>query len=182
MFASDHPERVFEGATSQRWFCFFGTCDAGVYQVVPTEVGVVYEVGARFQLWSESGKHPLDDFGNLHDSHTFGYQRLPLSGICEISRDAGTSDTCSDDDQLNALAYILVNLTGDTFAFSESNLPAVREYHGYSEGCYDGWCLVTYRFTANASTTTVFFGSLRHFPFEYNDTYIDDAYVRRVSP
>jgi hypothetical protein len=44
--------RVYSGATAQMWFCFYGSCQAGVYQTFPTTPGQICEVGIHVQSWS----------------------------------------------------------------------------------------------------------------------------------
>ena len=75
------PLRVHGGATAQQWFCFFGTCDAGVYQTLDTEVGQLYEVGAYVQSWANYDDDPDSDFDNPDDwLNTEFYIRVNLSG------------------------------------------------------------------------------------------------------
>jgi len=49
---SDIPIRVRSGGTAQQWFCFFRTCQAGVFQTFTTTPGAQCEVGAYVQSWS----------------------------------------------------------------------------------------------------------------------------------
>ncbi len=44
--------RVHSGETAQFWFCFYGSCQAGVYQTFPTTPGQICEVGLYVQSWS----------------------------------------------------------------------------------------------------------------------------------
>lgn len=57
--------RVHGGNTAQQWFCFFGTCQAGVYQTIDTEAGQQCTVGAHIQSWSNFDSDPESD--NLDD-------------------------------------------------------------------------------------------------------------------
>lgn len=54
-------KRVHGGSTAQQWFCFWRSCDAGVYQTVNTTAGAVCEVGAYIQSWSANGTGYLSD-------------------------------------------------------------------------------------------------------------------------
>jgi LysM repeat protein len=87
-----------------------------------------------------------------------------------------TSDLSTQDERDNATWFIRVNLAGDTFAFSDANL--ISRGFGYADGIYDQYVKISYIFTANSTTTTVFFENLRLWPVANNDNYIDDAYVR----
>ncbi len=44
--------RVYGGSSAQQWFCFYGTCQAGVYQTIETQAGEQCTVGAHIQSWS----------------------------------------------------------------------------------------------------------------------------------
>lgn len=57
--------RVHGGNTAQQWFCFFGTCQAGVYQTIDTREGEQCTVGAHIQSWSNFDGDPESD--NLDD-------------------------------------------------------------------------------------------------------------------
>ncbi len=52
---TDIGNRVRSGLTAQQWFCFWRTCDAGVFQTVSTTPGAVCEAGAYVQSWSANG-------------------------------------------------------------------------------------------------------------------------------
>ncbi|MDH5670371.1 MAG: hypothetical protein OEY86_20410 [Nitrospira sp.] len=147
--------RVHSGQAAQQWFCFYKVCRAGVYQTIETTPGANCEAGAYVQSWSTP------------DWNLTGDRSL----------------MAEDDDLINSIWMIRVDLDGDTFAFSESNLDSgdlliSRGFTHEIDGHYDKYVLISYEFTANSYETTVFFENVRLFPFAHNDSYIDDAYVR----
>jgi len=52
---TDVANRVHSGKTAQQWFCFWRTCDAGIFQTVTTTPGAVCVAGAFVQSWSANG-------------------------------------------------------------------------------------------------------------------------------
>ena len=58
---TDLATRVNSGDTAQQWFCFYRTCNAGVYQTVDTIPGALCEAGAYVQSWSTSSGSPTSD-------------------------------------------------------------------------------------------------------------------------
>lgn len=59
---TDIPSRVHGGETAQQWFCFYRSCDAGVFQTVTTTPGATCEAGAYVQSWSANGTGFTSDF------------------------------------------------------------------------------------------------------------------------
>jgi hypothetical protein len=94
------------------------------------------------------------------------------------------SELSTEDDRNNSLWYILIDVTGDTFAFDMASLPAqspdleMSEGFGYDHGIYDQWVKISYTFIAQSNSATVFFGDQRLWRNPNNDSYIDDAYAR----
>lgn len=74
--AVHYPERVHSGETAQQWFCFFGTCKAGVYQTFPTVPGQTCEVGAYIQSWSNSDSDPESELETDDDKANSTWQIL----------------------------------------------------------------------------------------------------------
>jgi len=57
---TDLDSRVHSGNTAQQWFCFYGTCQAGVYQRIETDPGDRCVVGAFIQSWSNTGDGDIE--------------------------------------------------------------------------------------------------------------------------
>lgn len=139
------PIRVFSGKTAQQWFCYFRVCDAGVFQTVETVPGKSYLIVFHGMTWSSASAHGSDG--------------RPF-----------TSDTLTADQRSNSIWYVKVDLHGGDNAYTE-NLIGVS--YDYSFGHYDKYAEMRYVFTATDTQTTVFFGNLRHYAIEHNDSYID---------
>lgn len=148
-------ERVHSGQTAQQWFCFFRTCQAGVYQTVETVPGATYEACAYVQSWSAGDEHGTD--GQQYHSWT-----------------------ATDDDRANSSWAIIVDLTGGNYAFANHVIRSNR--FTYEDGHYDQFAQMCYTFTATGRQTTIFFENLRLWPFAHNDSYIDDASVEMIAP
>jgi hypothetical protein len=145
--------RYRDGKSAQQWFCFFRTCQAGVYQRIDTKPGEVCEVSAYVQSWSSNGAAGTD--GKLY-----------------------TSDTATQDDQDNSVWRIKVDTDGGTYAFGSGTLTS-RDFT-YRDGHYDKFVQIRYTFTATGDHATIFFENFRLWPFAHNDSYIDDASVQCV--
>ena len=88
----EYPNRVHSGSSAGQWFCFFGSCQAGLYVTVPTAPGALCEVGAWRQAWNnydddiESEESTQDDRDNVQhriqvnlDGKTFAFAEDNLS-------------------------------------------------------------------------------------------------------
>ena len=95
---------------------------------------------------------------------------------------SGASDLASEQDRANSTWRIRVDLTGGEDAFRTGEGLLVSEGFGYYQNIYDRYAPITYTFMATGSATTVFFEDQRLWPFARNVSYIDDAYVRCVTP
>ncbi|NDJ51666.1 MAG: hypothetical protein GYB68_01115, partial [Chloroflexi bacterium] len=71
---------------------------------------------------------------------------------------------------------ILVDTSGGSYAFASGLLSS--EVYDHSSGHYDAYLEISFEFTATGSRATIFFENLRLWPFQFNDSYIDDASVR----
>jgi len=147
---SEVPDRVHSGNTSQQWFCFDRTCRAGVYQTFPTSPGEECEVGAYVQTWSAG--YYIGTDGDLYTSYTE-----------------------TEDDRDNSVWRIVIDPEGGTYAFDDDLLRS-RDFT-YEDGHYDEFAFISFAFTATSNHATVFFENRRLWPFQHNDSYIDDAYV-----
>lgn len=81
--ATNLDSRVHDGETAQQWFCFFGTCQAGVFQVFPTTPGEACEVGAYIQSWSNYDDDLASELGSDDDRANSVWQII-------VDRDGGT--------------------------------------------------------------------------------------------
>jgi hypothetical protein len=176
------PPRVSDGEAAQQLFCFFGVCEAGVHQTFATVPGLKYGAAALIQLWSEDGFNPG---GKDEESHAYGALECYLDGSFLLDTMQYTSDECdTNDDRINAQAWLAVDLSGGTFAFPEPDdlypAPDHRPVAGWAEGCYDRYCEISLEFVANSYETTVFFGVRFMHPFAHNNFYIDSAIVAQI--
>jgi LysM repeat protein len=92
------------------------------------------------------------------------------------------SDLATAADRDNSTWLIRVDRSGDTAAFAESSSMLLSRGFGYLDGVYDRFVKISYTFTASGSQTTIYFENLRLWPFARNVSYLDDAYVRCISP
>ena len=147
---TDIDNRVYSGTTAQQWFCFYRTCQAGVYQTFSTTPGQICEVGAYVQTWSAPTEYGSDGQPN-------------------------TSDVATEDGRANSQWFIKVDLEGGTYAFADT--VRVSRMFTYDDGHFDKYARISFTFYATGHQTTVFFENLRLWPFAHNDSYIDDAYA-----
>jgi hypothetical protein len=88
------------------------------------------------------------------------------------------SDLVTQDDRDNSTWFIKIDLGGNTNAFADGLL--LSRGFSYADGIYDQYIKISFTFTATGPKTTVFFEDLRLWPVTYNQSFIDDAYVRCV--
>ncbi len=148
----NYPEQVWEGEHSQTWFCFWRTCEAGVFQTFATNKGELYEVGAMVRSWYNYDNDGPSDLVSADDW---------LGSIWTIA-----IDTDSDSGVDNAFDPSLV-----TCNFQST--PDIQ--------FYDNWVEISCRFMAGGSTATVYFRNLRTWPVANNDNYIDAAYAVQLT-
>lgn len=139
------PIRVFSTKTAQQWFCYFGVCDAGIFQKIETVPGKSYLIVFHGMTWSSAS--------------AYGTGGRPF-----------TSDTATIDQRSNSIWYVKVDLHGGANAYADN---LIGTSFDYSFGHYDQYAEMRYIFTATDTQTTVFFGNLRHYAIEHNDSYID---------
>lgn len=92
------------------------------------------------------------------------------------------SDLALGSDRENSTWRIKVDLNGGDDAFAEGSNMLLSPGFSYNEGVYDRYAFVSYTFTATGPQTTVFFEDFRLWPFMRNISYLDDAYIRCVTP
>jgi len=154
------PVRVLSGEKSQHWYCANIVCQAGVYQTVATQPGELCEVGAFVQSRSATAETGVDEEGQS-------------TGI-------GRSDLADQSKRENSTWVIRVDLEGGGAPYEDDVLTS--RVFGYDDGIYDQYAPIRYSFTATSERTTIFYENARLWPFPFNDNFIDEAYVRCVSP
>jgi len=92
------------------------------------------------------------------------------------------SDLALGSDRENSTWRIKVDLNGGDDAFAEGSNMLLSPGFSYNQGVYDRYAHVSYVFNATGPRTTVFFEDFRLWPFMRNISYLDDAYVRCVTP
>ncbi len=65
---SDDPRRVWDGNTAQCWFIRWKVMDAGIYQVVPAEIGAEYYFDCMAQAWCSNSDDPTVSDGEMYVS------------------------------------------------------------------------------------------------------------------
>ncbi|NDJ52715.1 MAG: hypothetical protein GYB68_06480, partial [Chloroflexi bacterium] len=87
--SSETAGRVFSGETAQQWFCFYRTCQAGVYQTVDTSPGATCEVTAYVQSWSSNTG------GLTSDLITYD-EKINSTWFIKVALDGGTNAFSED--------------------------------------------------------------------------------------
>jgi predicted GH43/DUF377 family glycosyl hydrolase len=148
-------ERVHGGATAQRWWCEYAACMGGVYQTFDTDPGQICEVGVWVQSWSAPTNEGHDPGGSPTGSNT--------------------SELVTQSDRDNSTWRIRVDLTGGSYPWQSGVLtsPTFDDKTGF----YDQYAQISYSFVATGDRATVFFEDLRLWPFEHNESFLDDAYA-----
>jgi uncharacterized membrane protein YqjE len=152
----NYPDRVWEGELAQTWFCFWRTCNAGVWQTFLTVPGEQYEVGAMVESWYNYDDDIPSDLETVDDW---------AGSVWWIGIDIN-----SDDGIDNAFDAGLV-----TCEFPVDPNGSASTNH------YDNWVHISCKFTAEGTTATVYYGNSRIWPIVNNDNYLDGAYAIQLS-
>ncbi|MGF1504956.1 MAG: hypothetical protein GYB64_18775 [Chloroflexi bacterium] len=145
--ASTEETRYRGGESAQQWFCFYKVCTAGIYQTIATTPGETCTITAWVRTWS---------------TNEIGYIDTP-------------SDTSTADARANSRWVIKVDPTGGTYAFAGDLLESTEFL--YEDGHFDAWAQISYSFTAQGQSATVFFENRRLWPIRHNDSFVDDVFA-----
>jgi predicted GH43/DUF377 family glycosyl hydrolase len=148
-------ERTHGGDSAMHWWCGYAACMGGVFQTFDTTPGEICEVGAWVQSWSAPTGEGHDPAGNPTGPNT--------------------SELANQSDRDNSSWRIRVDPTGGSYPWAGGVLTSPT--FGYEAGIYDQYAPISYSFVAGGDRATVFFEDLRLWPFEHNESFIDDAYA-----
>jgi LysM repeat protein len=123
---TDIGNRVHSGLTAQQWFCFWRTCDAGVFQTITTTPGATCEAGAYVQSWSANGTGFTSDLQTADQrANSTWFIRIDTSGGTNafannvlISRGFGYSDGIYD--KYVRISYTFTATSNQTTVFFEN--------------------------------------------------------------
>lgn len=136
-------DRKRQGQSAQQWYCLYGACEAGVYQIINTQPGEVCEVGAYVQSWSNYEGDLASELVTPDDQLNSVWQiRVDLEGGTNaFSNDLLVSDAFGFEqgiyDQFVEISYTFT-ATGNraTVFFLDSRLWPIRNNDSYID---DAW-------------------------------------------
>ncbi len=149
----NYPELVWNGDLAQTWFCFWRTCNAGVFQTFATVAGEQYEVGAMVRSWFNYDDDIPSDLETEDDW---------AGSVWWIGIDTSGNKKAFDE----SLTICRFESTPDS--------PEGKNF-------YDNWVHIYCSFEAQGDVATVYFGNLRTWPIANNDNYIGEAYAYQLT-
>lgn len=122
----DIATRIHSGSTAQHWYCFWKSCQGGVYQTIATTPGATCVAGAFVQSWSSNGTSFTSDLQTFDQrSNSTWFIRVDQNGGSDafadgvlISRGFGYFDDIYD--QYVEISYIFTATSTQTTVFFEN--------------------------------------------------------------
>lgn len=153
--ASSYPERVYEGEQALKFFSFYRTSFCGVWQNRTLQPGL-YVFGAYVHAWSASDMASGGKTPDTYDGNSEFYLAVDFAGTGKLP--------------INPEARTRIGTSPNVYMTGNLG-PRYDEYQPIQ---------IIFR-VERATTLSLFILNFRNWPVMFNDTYVDNAYLYRIS-